>query len=144
MKDKVTKDELVEAINSSITMAQAADKVDLAFTTFKRYAKKHGLYNANQGGKGTRRPLKKLQDVFSGKEHLVTNHLKYRLILEGFKTEQCEECGITEWNGKNISFELDHVNGKRMHNSLENLKILCPNCHSQTPTFRGRNIRMDQ
>lgn len=54
--------------------------------------------------------------------------------------EDCYECHITEWNGKPIKLELDHINGVNHDNRLENLRLLCPNCHSQTETFRGRNI----
>ena len=141
MKAKITKDELIEVIKDSKSMAQAADKANLAFSTFKRYAEKYDLYVTNQSGRGLRKVKFELEDVFSGKEHLVTNALRKRLIREGFKKEECEECGIKDWNGKKISFELDHVSGIRLDNSLKNLKILCPNCHSQTPTFRGRNIK---
>jgi len=143
-RNTITKEQLVEAIKDSKTMSQAAAKAGIAFMTFKRHTEKHGLYVPNQSGKGVSKIKTQLSDVFDGTKHMVTNHLRKRLIREGFKTEQCEECGITEWNGKKITFELDHVSGVRADNSLENLKILCPNCHSQTPTFRGRNIRMDQ
>ena len=137
---KRTKEELEEAINNSLTMSQAADMLGLAFSTFKTYAKKYNLYSPNQGGKGLDKSKKKLNDVFSGRVHLVTHQLRSRLIKEGFKEYKCEECGIDEWNGKKISLELDHISGNRLDNSLENLKLLCPNCHSQTHTFRGRNI----
>lgn len=53
--------------------------------------------------------------------------------------KQCEVCQISEWNGKPIVFEIDHIDGNRHNNCKQNLKILCPNCHSQTPTWRGRN-----
>lgn len=54
--------------------------------------------------------------------------------------ETCYECDIKDWNGKPIKLELDHINGINHDNRLENLRLLCPNCHSQTDTFRGRNI----
>lgn len=65
------------------------------------------------------------------------NHLKK---LRGNK---CEECGIEEWNSKPITLQVDHVNGNRRDNRHTNLKILCPNCHSQTETFGVKNISKD-
>jgi HNH endonuclease len=73
-----------------------------------------------------------------------TATLRRRLILEGLKGEACEMCGRTAWNGAPIPLELDHVNGVRDDNRLSNLRILCPNCHAQTPTYRGRNIGRSQ
>lgn len=137
--NKYSKDQILEAINDNNSMSQAAAELGAAFSTFKRYAQKYGLYNTNQAGVGLRKPKKNLKDVFSGKEHLVTSQLKNRLILEGYKENRCESCGIEEWNGAPISLELDHISGDRSDNSLQNLRILCPNCHSQTPTYRGRN-----
>jgi Zn finger protein HypA/HybF involved in hydrogenase expression len=137
---KKTKQELEDAINNSSSMAQAADKLGLAFSTFKTYAKKYDLYTPNQSGKGLIKSKKRLDDVFDGTVHLVTHQLRNRLVKEGYKEYKCEECGISEWNGKRIGLELDHVSGVRSDNSLENLRLLCPNCHSQTHTFRGRNI----
>jgi len=51
----------------------------------------------------------------------------------------CLECGIFEWNNKTISLECDHIDGDRSNNTLENAKLLCPNCHSQTSTYRIKN-----
>lgn len=140
-QSKISKEEIEEAILSSRSMAQAADKLNMAFSTFKRYATHYELYtNVNQAGKGTTKVKKHLEDVFNGSQHMVTCHLKDRLIREGYKQYMCEECAITEWQGKTISLELDHISGNRLDNSLDNLRLLCPNCHSQTHTFRGRNI----
>lgn len=65
--------------------------------------------------------------------------LKLRLYKEGFKIPKCELCGITSWQEKPISFHLDHINGRHDDNRIENLRILCPNCHSQTDTYSGKN-----
>jgi HNH endonuclease len=73
-----------------------------------------------------------------------TNKLKQRLIDAGVKERRCEICGLETWNGKPIPLELDHVNGRRDDNRLSNLRLLCPNCHAQTPTYRGRNIGVSE
>ena len=65
--------------------------------------------------------------------------LKKRLIKEGIKEYKCEKCGITEWQGEPISLQIHHINGIHNDNRLENIQILCPNCHSQTDTYSGKN-----
>jgi uncharacterized protein YerC len=64
--------------------------------------------------------------------------LKRRLIREGRK-EECEICKISEWLGKPIVLHLDHINGDGRENGSHNLRLLCPNCHSQTETYGGKN-----
>jgi DNA-binding CsgD family transcriptional regulator len=68
-------------------------------------------------------------------------NLKLRLLRAGLKTNACESCGLHEWNGQAIALALHHVNGDRYDNRLENLQLLCPNCHSQTPNFGVKNWR---
>jgi HNH endonuclease len=68
-------------------------------------------------------------------------HLKKRLLAAGLKNPRCEDCGLDSWRGMSLSLTLHHVNGIRDDNRLENLRLLCPNCHSQTPNFAGRRPR---
>lgn len=81
------------------------------------------------------------EEIFvDGKEwgsEFLRKYIHFYKILE--HKCQGENCGITEWKGEHLTLELDHINGKRTDNRKENLRWLCPNCHSQTPTFRGYN-----
>lgn len=65
-------------------------------------------------------------------------HLKKYLTNKyGYK---CSTCEISDWFNQKLSLEIDHIDGNSENNNLENVRFLCPNCHSQTPTFKGRNI----
>lgn len=66
--------------------------------------------------------------------------LKKRLLKEKRLEYKCSCCGISEWQGKPLSLQLDHINGINNDHRIENLRFLCPNCHSQTNTFAGKNI----
>lgn len=69
--------------------------------------------------------------------------LKRCLLKEGLKRPICECCGLSEWNGQSIPLELHHLNGNNRDNRIENLKILCPNCHAMTDSYRGKNKKKD-
>lgn len=80
--------------------------------------------------------LKSLMDAdFST---LTYDRLRKRVILEQGST--CNHCGIVDWNGKKLTLELEHIDGNHHNNARENVEAICPNCHSQTSTFRGKNI----
>ena len=88
-------------------------------------------------------PKKTLSERLSINSTRNTNYIKRRLIREGVKENKCERCGITEWMDDDLIFELHHINGNNSDNRLENLILLCPNCHSQTSNFRGKNSSID-
>jgi hypothetical protein len=68
--------------------------------------------------------------------------LKHRLIRDGILAQVCSDCGLgSEWNGKKLTLVLDHINGVYNDNRLSNLRLLCPNCNSQTSTFSGKNVK---
>ncbi len=64
---------------------------------------------------------------------------RQREFLAEDRGYECSECGISEWQGKKITLQVDHVDGDHENNLKENLRLLCPNCHSQTETFAGAN-----
>lgn len=66
--------------------------------------------------------------------------IRRALIRSGAREHRCETCCREEWQGRPIPLELDHFDGDRTNNALDNLRLLCPNCHALTPTYRGRNI----
>jgi hypothetical protein len=77
--------------------------------------------------------------LVKGRLQTSRSHLKARLIAAGLKENRCEQCGIDEWRGRPLSLQLHHKDGDGTNNTLENLEILCPNCHSLTDTWGGRN-----
>lgn len=84
------------------------------------------------------------EDVFCNptKSKLSNQVKKKRLLNLGLKEDKCEDCGISNiWNNKPITLQLDHIDGDNQNNEISNLKIICPNCHTQTKTFSGRNIQ---
>jgi 5-methylcytosine-specific restriction endonuclease McrA len=66
-------------------------------------------------------------------------NIKRRLLEAGLLVNRCQECGISEWLGEPLTVQLDHINGIRDDYRLENLRMLCPNCHSQTETYGRHN-----
>ena len=72
--------------------------------------------------------------------HRSTFRLKNQLFKLGYKIKVCEMCGNKEWMGEDIPLELHHINGNKFDNRIENIQILCPNCHTFTDNYRGKNM----
>lgn len=84
-----------------------------------------------------------LDEYFSGNRHVAASRLRNKLIEEGIKEEKCECCGLSEWMGKKIPLELHHKNMNHYDNRLENLQILCSNCHSlahEYSNIKGKEV----
>ncbi len=99
----------------------------------------------DEGRRARRAVDPRLRRVWTAEEalaHSKSRHTIKRHLLEaGILENRCDWCGLSEWRGRPISIQIDHINGIRDDHRLENLRMLCPNCHSQTETFAARNRR---
>jgi heterodisulfide reductase subunit B len=147
MRKDINREEFIETCKSSLSMAQASVKLGLHFNTFKKYALLFGCYKTNSSGKGMTKkgkPKISLDDITSGNyPQFQTYKLKNRLIKANILKNVCSECGISEWMNKPLNMELDHIDGNRTNHKLENLRMLCPNCHAQTDTYRSKNRKVE-
>lgn len=147
-----TENDLKEAVKKSKSIRQVLKKLDLKeaggnYSQIKKYLHfyridiTHFTGKAwNKGLRGIGKPILPLNKILISASNFQSYKLKRRLIKEGFKKERCEECGWVKRSvDGRIPLELDHINGHSHDNRLENLRILCPNCHSLKPTHRGRN-----
>ena len=139
------KEEFIHACESSASMSEACAKLKIPYTTFKRVAQSYGVYKpskdtrAHKHGGGVPSKLS-VEGLNNGEfPNFQSYKLKRWLWKNHIKENRCEICGITEWNGKSIECALHHKDGNKHNNKLENLEILCPNCHSQTDNFTSKN-----
>jgi len=139
----LTEESFRKICEDSKTMMEACRRVKMQYSTFIRYAQALDCYTPNQSGKGLAKIKPHVHPVeayLSNKVYYGTgNQLKKRLYKEGIKTNICEECGVDEWQGVKLVMHLHHKNGNRYDNRLDNLQTLCPNCHSQTDSYTGKN-----
>ena len=160
----ITGEELQTILNTSKTYGQVLKHFGLEnkganAKTLKRRIKEENLSDTNilkgfkfgggwnKGTKGVYLKRMSLEDAM--KTIFISNFQGYPASAKKYvrmyhlMDEKCSDCGLRQvWNNKPITLELEHVDGNSHNNDLSNLKWLCPNCHSQTPTFRGRNRRI--
>lgn len=74
------------------------------------------------------------------RQGMARGSIKRRLLELGLFKNECSRCGINQWRGRPLTIHVDHINGVKSDWRFDNLRMLCPNCHSQTPTFAGRNV----
>jgi hypothetical protein len=118
-------------------LEQRLDELGIDRSTFVGQAWRLGVRVPPEDRRG--RPLEEI--LVRGSTYTTTSYLKKRLIDEGVLDRRCAGCGLRWWRGRLAPLHLDHRNGDRTDNRLENLRLLCPNCHAQTDTYCGRNIR---
>lgn len=140
-------------VAASVTLADILRKLGIEpqagnYQTLKRRLKEDGIETAhlplgrldfNKGRKVTTE-LIPLDEVLVEHSSYSRSSLKRRLLAEGLLKNECFECGqLPQWNGKPLVLVLDHWNGENDDNRFSNLRLLCPNCNSQQPTFCGRH-----
>ena len=142
----LTEEAVREASNTSQTGVEAAQKLGLNYKVYRRVATELGCCVKNPGTRTDRVNPKYVSldaIVIRGeiKRKVHGDILLAYLLMKGFKEYRCEQCGITEWNGKSLTMHVHHKDGDHFNNFIDNLQILCPNCHSQTDTYCRRNKR---
>lgn len=141
------------AIEASNSIREALNYLGLRaaggnYKAFKKACEKHGLIPPTPSSEFWSKvnSNRTIEPKYSNDEVFVANSTylnrtsikkRLRLLVPEWK---CFSCGLGEvWNGQTLTLQLDHINGIYNDNRLENLQLLCPNCHSQTPTFAGRS-----
>jgi 5-methylcytosine-specific restriction endonuclease McrA len=115
----------------------------------KNYLESYNIDTSHFRGKGwskgligVGKPRFPLESILVNGSSFQSYKLKKRLFAAGLKTPKCENCGWAEMSvDGRVPLELDHINGNSKDNRLENLRVLCPNCHSLQSTHRGRNMK---
>jgi len=144
--------DLRNAVSSSLSIRQVLKKLKLVeaggnYEQIKKYIVFYNISTSHFLGKGAnkgrvmlRKSLYSLEEILKNGTRFQSFKLKNRLFKEGLKEAKCEKCDWAEMSADGrLPLELDHINGDRYDNRLENLRILCPNCHSLQLTHRGKN-----
>lgn len=148
-KNVWTKEALEEAVKNNETISGVLRDLGISvlagnFTTFRKKVAVFGLDISHFADRKAGRHPSRLR--FSLDEILVVNStyrsrssLTRRLLKSKLLVYSCASCGVKDWCNRPLVLHLDHINGINNDNRIENLRLLCPNCHSQTDTYAGRN-----
>lgn len=137
------KNEILQWIEEERPKAYMCQQLGCKQDTLNSYLKKMGIeYAGQQSKKGQYKGGKEYKPALYYIENNLPIHsyrLKEKLVRDGLKKDCCALCGISEWQGKKLPLELHHKDRNHYNNSLENLEILCPNCHSIQEGNSGAN-----
>lgn len=148
------KGKISEVIPNSTTYTEVLEHIGIParggnIDTLKRVIEQMGVDTSHFTGRRANDVIRRYyvpseKYIGSGRK-IKSAKLLEKLVRENKKTFQCENCGITDWNSKAIVFHLHHRDGNPNNNTLDNLQVLCPNCHSQTNNYKGKaNSRLKQ
>ena len=135
--------EIRQWITESRSKAYMARELSCNPKTINPILERLGLkYGGNQSGKGFSKNNKEMSllEYLEKSQDIQSNKVRKKLLNEGYKEYRCECCNLTEWLNKPIPLELHHLDGNRNNNTLNNYQLLCPNCHAQTDSYRGKNV----
>lgn len=137
------KEEILQWIKEEKSKAFISKQLNCKQETLNSYLKKWGInYKGQQGwAKGIKSNTYVPALEYIKKDHVKSHILKQKLIRDKLKEEKCEICGLSEWLGQKIPLELHHIDGNHYNNELNNLQIICPNCHALQPGNSGANIK---
>lgn len=151
-----TDEQFVNLIKNSANIAEVLFKLGYTvkgnswgYSQVKQRMTDLNLSSANFKGKNAYYETNKEREISPDKlfrincKHTRTV-LRRNIIRNNLLPYKCAICGISKWNNKTLSLELDHINGMNNDNRLENLRFLCPNCHSQTTTYGSRNQQRNE
>lgn len=136
------REEIETWLREGVPRLEVARRLSCRYATLKVRIDQWGLSHLkNQGARGRKSDPKRKTalEYLGGDTHKTPLRAKKKLIEDGIFAEECSHCGLTEWLGRPAPLVLDHIDGNRHNWVLENLRILCHNCHAQTPTYAGRN-----
>lgn len=149
---RYSKAQLADAVSSSFSIAAALRKLKIApaggnYQTIKKAIRNFSLDDSHFTGKGHLRNRthaynrRNISEVLQKGRYENSHKLRLRLIAEGLKSHKCEHCNRTKWLKQKIPLQLHHVDGDKENNRINNLLLLCPNCHAVTDNYRGKNKR---
>ena len=126
------KDDILQWIKENRPKAYICQQLHCKQDTLNSYLKKMNIeYQGNQGGTGYKHdPKYKPVEQYLQSTSVRMPRVKEKLIREGYKQDVCEICGLSEWQGKKLVLEVHHKDGNHYNNTINNLQLLCPNCHS--------------
>lgn len=152
IKKRYTYDDVINAVENSKSIANVLRLVGLKdkggnYRTMKKFISDNNIDITHFTGQGHNvgENYIRINEIIPIEYYLVDGlmysspRLKQRLINEGIKEHKCENCNLDMWLGKKIPLELHHIDGNHFNNQLDNIQILCPNCHADTPNYRGNN-----